>query len=174
MLTLSLLRHAKSSWGDLELDDHERGLSPRGLAAAPRMGRYIAKQKLKPDLVLCSGAVRTRATLALVLPELGAPPPGIRYDDALYLASPITMLDRLRRLGKGPKHVLMVAHNPGLHALALELTGSGDAKALAELATKFPTAALAVLTFETANWRDIEAGSGRLQEFVTPRKIGDR
>ena len=172
MLTLSLLRHAKSAWGELGLDDYERGLAPRGLAAAPRMGRYLAAENLRPDLVLCSGAVRTRATLALVLPELRAPAPEIRYDDALYLASPITMLDAVRRLGKGPRHVLMVAHNPGLHALALELTGSGDRAALADLATKFPTAALVVFTFSTAaTWSDIRPGTGRLERFVTPRSL---
>ena len=171
MLTLSLLRHAKSSWSDLELDDYERGLAERGIKAAPEMGRYIANKKLMPDLILCSGAVRTRATLALILPELGAPPPEIRYDDALYLASPITMLDAVRRLAPGPKHVLLIAHNPGLHALALELTGSGDPAALSGLATKFPTAALAVFTFKSAAWTDIRPGTGRLEQFVTPRGL---
>ncbi len=73
MLTLSLLRHAKSAWGDLELDDYERGLAPRGIKAAPQIGRHLRKEKLKPDLVLCSGAVRTRATLALILPETRRP-----------------------------------------------------------------------------------------------------
>lgn len=173
MLTLSLLRHAKSSWDNPAQDDYERGLAPRGLKAAPAIGKYLRKSKLKPDLILCSGAVRTRATLALILPEAGAPAPEIRYDDALYLASPITMLDMVRRLSKGPKHVMIVAHNPGLHALALELTGMGEREDLAELATKFPTAALAVLGFPVAAWKDIRPGTGRLERFVTPKGLRD-
>ncbi|MGQ0673048.1 MAG: SixA phosphatase family protein [Hyphomicrobium sp.] len=173
MLTLSLLRHAKSSWDDPELDDFERGLAPRGVKAAPAMGRHVAKLALKPDLILCSGAVRTRATVALMLPELGPPPPEVRYDDALYLASPITMLDTVRRQPAGPDHVMIVAHNPGMHALALELVGSGQAPDLGDLATRFPTAALAVLTFQAKKWSDVRPGIGRLVQFATPKGLRD-
>src|SRR5690242_2888272 len=97
MLTLSLLRHAKSNWDDATLDDFDRPLSKRGANAAPEMGRAIRELKLKPDLVLCSAAVRTRATVALVLLELGPPPPEVRYDEALYLASPKEMLSHIRK-----------------------------------------------------------------------------
>ena len=174
MLTLSLLRHAKSAWDDPGLDDFERGLAPRGIKTAPEVGKYLKRQKLVPDLVICSGAVRARATLALILPEFGAPAPEIQYDDDIYLAHPAALVDVVKKIADGPQHVVLIGHNPGIHALALELTGSGDRQALAELATKFPTAALAVLTFGAARWREIKAGSGRLEQFVTPRKIGDR
>ena len=70
MLTLSLLRHAKSSWKEPALPDHDRPLNTRGKAEAPVMGKEIAKHGLEPDLVLCSTARRTRDTLKLVLPEL--------------------------------------------------------------------------------------------------------
>lgn len=173
MLTLSLLRHAKSSWVDMELDDFERPLAKRGATAAPLMGQYVAQHKLKPDLVLCSGAVRTRATLALVLPEIGAPPPEIRYDDALYLAPPETILDVLAKAPATAKHVMIVAHNPGLHALALALTGGGERSLIAELATRFPTATLAVLTFDGSDWRRLQPGSGRLTHFMTPKGLRD-
>ena len=174
MLTLTLLRHAKSAWDDPGLDDFERGLAPRGIKTAPEVGKYLKRHKLVPSLVICSGAVRTRATLALILPELGAPAPEIRFDDALYLAHTAALADVVRNIADGPQNVLLIGHNPGIHALALELSGGGNRKALAELATKFPTAALAVLTFEATHLHDIRAGSGRLEEFVTPRKIGDR
>ena len=67
---LSLLRHAKSNWDDPTLPDHERPLSPRGIKAATRMSRYLADEALIPDLVVCSDAVRTRATLALLFTPL--------------------------------------------------------------------------------------------------------
>jgi phosphohistidine phosphatase len=173
MLTLSLLRHAKSAWDKPGLDDHERGLAPRGTKAATAMGRYLREQGLVPDLVLCSGAMRTRATLSLVIPELGGAPPRIRYDEALYLASPVTLLDALHGVDKAPGHVMMVGHNPGMHALALELAGGGQRDGMSALATKFPTAALAVITFEARSWKDIRPGTGRLERFVTPKDLRD-
>ncbi len=171
MLTLFLMRHAKSDWGDLDLDDYDRALSPRGIKAAPVMGKALSKLGLKPDLILCSGAVRTRATLALLLPEFGVPPPQIRHADQLYLAMPATMLDVLAKSSKGSASVMILAHNPGTHALALSLTGSGDKRAIADLASKFPTAAAAVLKFDAKDWRDVRAGSGELTYFLTPRGL---
>jgi len=172
MLTLSLLRHAKSNWDDMELDDFERPLAKRGVTAAPEMGRAMRELKLKPDLVLCSTSVRTRATLALVLLELGPPPPQVEYDDHLYLATPAAMLARLRKVPDTMHHVMIVGHNPGTHALALELTGAARREDMAELASKFPTAAFANITFDASRWRDLKSGSGRLVVFLTPRKLG--
>jgi phosphohistidine phosphatase len=172
MLTLSLLRHAKSNWDDTDLDDFERPLAKRGVAAAPEMGRAMRELKLKPDLVLCSTAVRTRATLALVLLELGPPVPEVEYDDRLYLATPAAMLARLRKVDDKIRHVMIVGHNPGTHALALELTGVAKREDMADLASKFPTAGFANITFEDDRWRDVKSGSGRLVVFLTPRKIG--
>jgi phosphohistidine phosphatase len=74
MLTLSLLRHAKSSWKNPTLPDHDRPLNSRGKAQAPMVGKAMAKRGLNPDLVLCSTARRTRDTLDLVLPELKGEP----------------------------------------------------------------------------------------------------
>ncbi len=67
---LSLLRHAKSTWDDPALPDHERPLAPRGIKAAARISRYLTQEALIPDLVLCSDAVRTRATHALLFTPL--------------------------------------------------------------------------------------------------------
>jgi phosphohistidine phosphatase len=171
MLTLSLLRHAKSSWADRALEDHERPLAKRGTKAAGAMGAFIAKQGLRPDLVLCSGAVRTRATLALVLPALGAPPPQVVFDDVLYMATPAALLGRVRQAQSDARHVMVIGHNPGLHALALELTGKGNRDDVEALATKFPTCALAVLTFKARKWPDIGPGAGTLDLFMTPRRL---
>jgi phosphohistidine phosphatase len=171
MLTLSLLRHAKSSWDDADIDDFERPLSKRGANAAPEMGRAMRELKLKPDLVLCSAAVRTRATVALVLLELGPPAPEVRYDEELYLASPKVMLDHIHKIDDRFGHIMMVGHNPGTHALALELTGVAKSEDMADLATKFPTAGLAIITFKAEHWRDVTSGTGHLVVFMTPRRL---
>lgn len=171
MLTLSLLRHAKSSWSNPELDDHERPLAKRGAKAIPALAKFIRQEKLKPSLVLCSDAMRTRATLALLLSEMGPPTPRVAYDEALYLAAPDTIRAAIARVDDSDTHVLVVGHNPGLHALALELVGEGDRKTLAMMAQEFPTGALAVFSFDRASWKDVKSASGHLEHFTTPRRL---
>jgi phosphohistidine phosphatase len=171
MLTLSLLRHAKSSWADRELEDHERPLAKRGTKAAGAMGAFIAREGLRPDLILCSGSVRTRATLALVLPQLGAPAPQIVFDDVLYMAEPTALLARLHQVENDTRRVMLIGHNPGLHALALELAGQGNRKDVKVLTAKFPTCGLAVLTFKVRKWSNIGSGTGKLELFMTPRRL---
>lgn len=171
MLTLSLLRHAKSSWADPELDDPDRPLAKRGVKAVPALAKYFRQQRLRPGLALCSDAMRTRATLALLLAEIGPPTPRVVYDDRLYLAAPGTIFSVLGTLNPPESHVLLVGHNPGLHALALELVGDGDRKLLAHLAREFPTGALAVLTFPAESWKDVARATGHLDHFITPRRL---
>jgi phosphohistidine phosphatase len=170
MLTLSLLRHAKSSWDDPKLRDIDRPLNERGQEAAPSIGRYMAKNGIVPQLVLCSPSVRTRQTLELVLPHL-KPAPTVAYEDAIYLGAPSVMLKRIRKVEANASHVMIVAHDPGLHRLALDLSGSGDPELLQLLGAKFPTAGLAVIVFETGAWRSVKAGSGRLQVFMAPKRL---
>ena len=100
MLTLSLLRHAKSSWKNPSLPDRERPLAARGITDAPLMGRAITERGIDPELVLCSSARRTVDTLSLVLPELKVEP-SVVYEDALYHASAAEMLHRLRDVQPG-------------------------------------------------------------------------
>ncbi len=169
--TLLFLRHAKSDWGDLDLDDHGRPLAPRGAKAAPKMGAYIASKGFKPSLILCSDAVRTRATCALVVPELGQPVAQVEILDALYLAPPVTMLDLIRNIDDGHDTAMIIAHNPGMHALALTLTRHGDKAAIKDMSMKFPTAALAVLSFDCPSWSDIGPATGRLDDFQVPRGL---
>lgn len=171
MLTLSLLRHAKSSWTDPDLADTERPLAKRGIKAAPLMGAVMKREDLTPDLVLCSPAVRARETLELLLGEIGGRPPEIEVAEEFYPGSPTAMLERLRAIGKEHRHVLAIGHNPGLHALALDLIGKGDRDQLAQLAKKFPTAALAVLRLPGDRWSGLKRGAARLDRFVTPRSL---
>ncbi|MBU2580700.1 MAG: histidine phosphatase family protein [Alphaproteobacteria bacterium] len=171
MRTLLLLRHAKSDWHN-DLSDHERPLNKRGVKTAPAVAQYIAKSGLSPDRILCSDAVRARATLALALPEMPPPQPAVEIDSRLYLAAAETILKVIGDHAVDDEHRLMVVgHNPGIHALALTLVGDGDKKALSALAMKFPTAALAVISFKTGNWNDIGPAGGRLESFIVPRDL---
>jgi phosphohistidine phosphatase len=170
MLTLSLLRHAKSAWDDPKLRDIERPLNERGRDAAPRMGAFMAEKGLVPELILCSPSVRTRQTLDLVLPYL-SPAPAVLFEDAIYLGAPSVLLKRVRRVEKPVGHVMIVAHDPGLHHLAMEMSASGEPELLEALARKFPTAGLAVIEFETNAWSKVKPGAGRLVLFMTPKRL---
>jgi phosphohistidine phosphatase len=170
MLTLSLLRHAKSSWKNPALPDRERPLNARGMSDAPAMGRAMSERGIEPELVLCSSAQRTVDTLALVLPELKIGPEVV-YEDALYQASPDDMLSMLRGLQPGARNVLIVGHNPEIQALALGLVGAGPKDLRNRLAEKYPTGGLAVINFTAGLWSSVDAGSGSLSLFLTPRDI---
>ncbi len=167
-LTVSLLRHAKSSWADPRIGDADRPLNARGRAAAPCIAAWMAKNGIIPDAILCSTAARAKETLALVLPAL-KPRPKLTYRDDLYLAQADAILAMLRAMPDAGKHVLVIGHNPGLEELAVRLTGSGDKAARQRLSEKFPTAALAVIRFEATSWSKIALRRGKLLHYVTPR-----
>ena len=170
MLTLSLLRHAKSSWKNPALPDRERPLNARGMGDAPVMGRAMSERGIDPELILCSTAQRTVDTLALVLPELKIEPK-IAYEDVLYHASPAEMLDMLRDIQPGASSVLLIGHNPEIQALALELIGAGPQELRERLAEKFPTGGLVVINFTAGLWSCVDVGSGSLAAFVTPKEL---
>lgn len=170
MLTLILLRHAKSSWSDPTLADHDRPLGKRGLADAPAMGKAMAGYGIEPDLVLCSSARRTRDTLDLVLPELRVEPKVV-YEEALYHARPGEMLDMLHALQPGATRVMLVGHNPEIQSFALDLVGAGPKHFRERLRMKYPTAALAVIDFASRPWKRVAVNSGTLKLFLTPKEL---
>jgi phosphohistidine phosphatase len=171
MAELLLLRHAKSRWDEPGTQDHERELAPRGELAATRMGQLIREQGLRPDLVLCSTAQRAVATWRLAVAGLGDAPP-LRYDDQLYLASPDRILDVVVKRGAGTARVLVVGHDPGMHHLAVKLAVTGERALRAALATKFPTAGLALIVSAASSWSDLAAMGGELRGFWRPRQLG--
>jgi phosphohistidine phosphatase len=170
MLTLSLLRHAKSSWKDTALPDLDRPLATRGMVEAPLMGKAMAKHGLDPDLVLCSTARRTRDTLELALPQLKTEPK-IIYEDGLYHGTPAEMLAILHAVGAGAGQILLVGHNPELQTFALDLIGSGAKQLKDRLEAKLPTAGLVVMRFPAGAWGDVAVNSGKLELFLTPRDM---
>lgn len=169
MIQLALLRHAKSSWDQPQLDDFDRPLNERGRRAAPIMGHMLASLKFAPDAVLCSPAKRTRETLEAIASDIASAKPAVRFDDQLYLATPDTMLDCLRRATADAKRVLLIGHNPGLHALATALAQSGDPAQLVRMRDHFPTAALAIISLSGASFGAMGTTGGHLETYVTPK-----
>jgi phosphohistidine phosphatase len=170
MKTLILMRHAKSAWEDSHQKDADRPLNERGRKGAPQMGAWLAEAGYRPDVVLCSTAQRTRETLDLVKANFAADVP-TEYLRALYLAPPREMLNAIGKVPATAGTILLLGHNPGIGSLAALLAGSGDAKTLANMHGKFPTAAIAVLGFAVAGWSELPPGSGRLLAFMRPRDL---
>lgn len=170
MKRLLLFRHAKSSWSQTGLADHDRPLAGRGRRAAPAMGRTLAALGLTPARVLCSTSLRTRQTLQLAA-EDWPQPISTEYLSALYHAGPATLEALVRRHGAGAETLMVLGHQPGMQEFALDLIQDGERAARARLETKFPTAALAVIEFEIDDWHDLEAGSGRLTRYLRPRDL---
>jgi phosphohistidine phosphatase len=169
MKTIWLMRHAKSSWKDSSLPDHERPLAPRGRRAAATMGRHLAEGGIRPALVLCSSALRARETLELLEPALADV--AVWTEDGLYGASGADLLRRLRQLPETAPSVLLIGHNPGLQGIAVGLAGGGDPVALGRLRAKLPTAGLATLSASVRRWKDLEREGAELTAFVVPREL---
>jgi phosphohistidine phosphatase len=164
---LYLLRHAKSSWNQPELADHDRPLSGRGRRAAAAMAHHMAEQRIVPELVLCSTALRTRETYERMQAAL-APAP-VHYERRLYAASADDLLERLRALPDQTGSVLVIGHNPAIEELALQLARPSPERD--DLAAKFPTAALATLELTGARWHDLRPGCATLIAFARPRDL---
>lgn len=172
MKTVILLRHAKSSWSDPALADHDRPLNDRGRGAAPAMGEWLLRRDLVPDLVVCSSAVRARETverMAAAVP--GLPKPVI--EPRLYHAEPGAMLDILREQPDGFGRVMFVGHQPGLSAFARVLAGGRIRPGCSRAFEHFPTAGVAVLTAELDAWGAFAPHCATFREFAKPREVMD-
>jgi phosphohistidine phosphatase len=167
MKRLYLLRHAKSSWDDPTLADHDRPLSPRGRRAAGVMAEHLRRKRIAPALVLCSPSRRTRQTLTRIAPSLGESA-DVQIRSGLYAASASALLEVLREVPDDVESVMLIGHNPGIQDLALSLAGDGSE--IARVRSKFPTAALATLEFRTS-WRELAPGSAELVSFVKPKEL---
>jgi phosphohistidine phosphatase len=161
---LALVRHAKSSWADPDIADHDRPLNARGRRAATLVGRHLRNAGLEPHLVLCSSATRARQTLELL--NIGTTTE-VLIEDQLYGAAASALLARVRRVPAAVRSLLLIGHNPGIEELARMLVGDGLA-----VPEKFPTAAVADLRLPIRTWTELDSGIGRLCAFVIPRKLG--
>lgn len=170
MRRLLLMRHAKSSWATPGQLDFDRPLAPRGLKAASRIARYIADHGIAPDAVICSPARRTRTTLDLMLGILPAPE-AVRYEKALYEGTAVALIGIVRSSSDEHPTVMVVGHNPGIQDAVLLLVAPVDRPLHHEIAAKYPTGAVAVVTFPCDRWADAAPGSGNLEAFVTPRGL---
>lgn len=159
------MRHAKSDWDGSFNTDFERPLNARGRASAPLIGQYAKENGYIPDLIYCSPAMRTRQTLELFLASLGQDIE-TKFPDALYGASTQEINALIQACPDTISTVMIVAHNPGLGALAYTL-----APKHADLYGKFPTASFATFKCEKDHWHDFNNGPCQYIDFVKPADL---
>ncbi len=162
MKTLLLLRHAKSSWKESHLTDHDRPLNKRGQSDAPRIGKLIVQENIQPGLIVSSTALRARSTAEAVA-DFCCHPEAINEVRDLYLAPPMTYIETAQCFPNHLDRVMMVGHNPGISQLLYRLTGCDE---------DFPTAALAQIEIPVEDWGDFcETTRGELIAFWRPREL---
>jgi len=180
MRRLMLLRHAKTEHDAPSGQDQDRRLDDRGRLDAAAIGTWIGRHPPLPDAVLVSTAVRARQTWEVagqamtdVLREQTASPRAewqAEFLPDIYGAEPAQLLQIVRMAEvTNSGHLLVVGHNPGMHELALMLTGAGDTAAKKALEDNLPTAGLAILDFAIDDWSEVSFRSGKLVRFTSPR-----
>ncbi|MFO1043353.1 MAG: histidine phosphatase family protein [Planctomycetaceae bacterium] len=164
MKTLLLLRHAKSSWKDSELPDHDRPLKPRGIKAARRIGRLLREQNLIPERILCSTATRARETLRLAeeeFPQKSA----TEFIAALYHCAPREFVTALHNVEDNVHSVMIVGHNPGMEEWLQSLIGQPGV---------MPTGCLVQMALPVDNWSQVtESTRSELINIWRPRELMD-
>jgi phosphohistidine phosphatase len=166
MKSLTLIRHAKSSWTDAALPDFDRPLNSRGQRDAPMMSDRIAHRKLAPDLLLSSPARRAITTARIFAEDMGFPGDAIRTDPELYGASATELMGILRSLSGGINRVFLFGHNPGL----TELSSLLDRKARI---ANIPTCGVVHFALKVNTWKEITPGNARMMFFDYPKRINE-
>jgi len=169
MRRLFLIRHAKAE-PSVGRDDYERALTERGREDARRVAEVLAARDMLPDILIHSGALRTKQTAEIFASEWPRRVE-LREAPALYDATLDTLFDCARALSDSCANVGLVGHNPGIEELAVSLAGSGVYSELRRMAAKFPTCAVAALDFSVDAWDDIELKTALLALFVTPAEL---
>lgn len=165
--TLYLLRHAKASRDGPAVSDQDRPLAPRGRRDARRLAERLGAERIAPDVVLCSSSIRTQETLELIRGGF-AGDVRVVIEPGIYAASCGDVLAILRAVGEDVGSAMLIGHSPAIQDVALSLASPG--KGLDQVQRKFPTAALATLTF-ACGWRELSPKAAQLVAFITPQDL---
>ena len=162
MKKLLLMRHAKSSWDNSDIPDHERSLKKRGKKDAERMGKLLKSKELKPDLILSSTALRAKETAEIVADTCKCKKE-IIFLDSLYMAEPSDILRAIEKISKDKKTVMVIGHNPGLEAFLQIADGKVES---------LPTASIAYLTVSIDDWSELGKGENiKLKKLWRPKDL---
>ncbi|MGZ8556143.1 MAG: SixA phosphatase family protein, partial [Sulfuricurvum sp.] len=162
MKTLYIIRHAKSDWNDLSLSDFERPLSKRGEKNVFFMGESLSQQKINPDLIISSPAVRAKITAKEIAKKVGYNTKEIVYAKGLYLADVDTIEEILKKVPSSKNTIFIVGHNPGLTLFAEYISGY--------TIDNIPTCGIFCVTLKEDDWKSIGRGMAKFVSFDSPKK----
>jgi phosphohistidine phosphatase len=161
MKNLLIIRHAKSSWEDPYLDDHQRPLSPRGLKDIPTISRKLTTKGVHLEWIISSDADRAKSTALLLAQSLGPPAAELVFSRDLYHASAQRLLDQIRKAPDHYQNIGIVGHNPGMNELIWMFSGEID---------NLPTAGIYGITFSAESWKEVSPGNSSFWFFDFPKK----
>jgi len=162
------MRHGKSDWSSDALTDFSRPLATRGRKAVPKMGRWLDRKGVRLDLVISSPAVRAKQTALIIAPRLDYPESEVVWDERLYMADCVTLLQVLAECPADRPSVLLVGHNPGMEDLLSYLAGP---KCLTpEQGTSFPTAAVGIVELPE-DWHNLEQDAAIACDIHRPKEL---
>jgi phosphohistidine phosphatase len=164
MKTLTLVRHAKSSWKDTSLADRDRPLSKRGERDAPEMGQRIVAAGIRPSLIVSSPAVRAWTTARIIADAIGYPREFLQRDKTLYLASVNGILDVIVAQDPGFNSLMLVGHNPGFTDFANYLVPG--------LTNNLPTAGVVSVQLDSDDWSLYDKPGVELLLYDFPKNDG--
>jgi phosphohistidine phosphatase len=170
MRRLLLFRHAKAERSEPGMQDRARRLMESGQKDAAKVGAYMGSHALIPDRVIASPSARTLETWKFAAPPLRRAPAATSVEE-LYNATPHDIFETIKESPAAVHNLLVLGHNPGLHAVALMLIASGDIQARERLREKLPTCGLVIIDFAFDDWKKLHPQSGRLERFVTPKSL---
>lgn len=161
MRLLTLVRHAKSSWKNPDLNDFDRPLNKRGCRDLPLLAERITQFDIHPDFILSSGAKRAAATSDAIAKALPLPNDEVLQLPELYASCYETLLNTLQNQPDRYRHIMLVGHNPGLEDLGFFLTH--------EMLEKFPTAGVMHIHLSITRWSELAESCGTLTLFDYPK-----
>ncbi|EAT16522.1 histidine phosphatase family protein [Desulfuromonas acetoxidans] len=160
---LTLIRHAKSSWDDDELDDKQRPLTRRGEKDAACIGKWLKDQHWRPDGLWSSNALRALMTSKIIASTAKLSLSSLEKKKKLYLAEADNLMSLITNLDDRIDHIALVGHNPGLLDFVNALTG--------EMIETLPTCAVYIIEFPCRTWQEVTTGFGTTQAKITPKKL---
>lgn len=177
MKYLTVIRHAKSSWDQPGLADHDRQLNERGRKAAPAVGAFLHKTYFggaespplipRPDRLVSSTALRALSTAQIVREIMGLPTEILMLDSRLYLAEAAQLLNVVRDLDESWQHVVLFGHNPGMHEFAERILARAHV-------AKLPTCSTVLMALPTEYWGLAEWSTAQLIGHITPKSLERR
>lgn len=162
MKTLLIVRHAKSSWSDKGISDIDRPLKKSGVNDATEVAQKLKQQKVSPDIIITSPAVRAITTAMIFARNLNYPLWQLSISEIAYDFTKDALLSIINTTADKYKTLMLVGHDPALTYLVNELTG--------EQFEKIPTSAVFTISFRVQSWKRVALGNGRLAGVESPTK----